>query len=171
VKFLNRIDNSYLCTDYRFINDNLNSGFDFDMLQALLVGNDLAFYENDQFKGRVDGLLYLLTTPNRHKLKKYIRNSTDEKKVLVQDLWINPETGKITQVHMKELGKENKKLETKYTSFLELNGQQVPVGVEVDIKAEKNFHIELEYSRIKIDEPLQMPFTIPEKYTSIDQKK
>ena len=171
VKFLNRLNNTFLCADYSFINDNLNSGFDFDMLQALLVGNDLSYYENDQFKGKTDGLLYHLMTVGRHKLRKFIRNTSEEKKILVQSLWLSPETGKITAVHMKELGKDNKKLEAQYKTFEDLNGQRCPTQIEVSIQAEKEIQIELNYSRMKLDEPLLMPFSIPSRYTRIEKKK
>jgi len=171
VKFLNRIDNTFLTTDYSFINDNLNSGFDFDMLQSLLIGNDLSYYENDKFKGNIDEMKYRLNTVGRHKLKKFVRNSADEKKILVQNLWIEPESGKITQVHMKELGKDNKKLEARYDVFEDVNGQKFPTSLEVSIKAEKDIRITLNFGKPKLDEALLMPFSIPGKYHRIEQKK
>lgn len=171
VKFLNRLDNTFLTTDYSFINNNLNSAFDFDMLQSLLVGNDLSLYENDKFKGNIDGGQYHLSTVGRRKLKKFIRNTSEAKKVLVQSLWLEPETGKITQVLMKELGKDNKKLETKYSVFETINNQQYPSSLEVSIQAEKNIRITLDFAKPKLDEPLLMPFSIPGKYSRIEQKK
>jgi hypothetical protein len=167
VKFLNRINSKYLKSDFSFINDYLNSGFDFDMLQALIIGNDLRYYENDQFKAGVDGMHYNLSTIGRHKLKKFVRNSTENLKVLVQNIDINPENGKITHVFIKELNRENKKLEAEYSDFLLVNNQLFPQHVEFRISAEKEIRISIDFSRIRINEGINLPFSIPEKYESL----
>ena len=167
VKFLNRIESKYLKSDFSFINDYLNSGFDFDMLQALIVGNDLRYYENDQFKASVDGMKYKLSTIGRHKLKKFVRNSNENLKVLVQNIEIDPDNGKITHVHIKELNRENKKLEAEYSDFLTLGSQLFPQHVEYRISAEKEISITIDFSRIRINEGINLPFSIPEKYESL----
>jgi len=167
VKFMNRIDASYMISDFAFINNYLNSGFDFDMLQALLVGNDLRYYENDQFKASVDNGQYKLHTLNRHKLRKFIRNNTEYNIVLVQSIWLNAETGKIQSLHIKEPGKDNKKLETVYSSFIDINGQLFPQHMEYKISAEKEITITIDFSKIKINEPLTTPFSIPENYSKL----
>ena len=167
VKFLNRIESTYLKSDFSFINDNLNSGFDFDMLQALIVGNDLRYYENDKFKASVEGLQYKLNTVGRHKLRKFIRNNSENLKVLVQSIGIDPENGKITSVHIKELNKENKKLEAEYSDFVSINNQLFPQHVEYRISADKEIRITIDFSRIRINEGVNLPFSIPEKYKSL----
>jgi hypothetical protein len=171
VKFLNRIDNTYLCSDFKLINDNLNSGFDFDMLQALFVGNDLSYYENDKFKASVDDMMYRLNTIGRRKLRKYVRTSNENLKILIQSIWVDPENGKIRKVNIKELNKENKKLEVEYSGFIAVNNQLFPSHIKYKIDAEKKINISLEFSRVKIDEPTNLPFTIPEKYTRMQQQK
>jgi len=168
VKFMNRIDATYMVSDFAFINNYLNSGFDFDMLQALLVGNDLRYYENNQFKASVDNGQYKLHTLNRHKLRKFIRNNADYDKVLVQSIWLNPETGKIQSLHIKELDKDNKKLEAVYENFLDINGQLFPQHVEYKISAEKEISILIDFSKIKINEPVTTPFSIPANYSKLN---
>lgn len=169
VKFMNRIDNSYMLTNFAFINDYLNSCFDFDMLQALIVGNDLRYYENDQFKASVDNGMYKLHTLNRHKLRKFIRNNSDFQEVLVQSIWINPDNGKIQSIHIKELTKNNKKLEAVYSSFLDVNGQLFPLHIDLKISAEKEIRLSIDFSKVKINEPITTPFTIPENYSKLQK--
>ena len=169
VLFINRMNNTYLRSDFSFINNNLNSGFDFDLLQALLVGNDLRFYENDQFRLNIDGQKYKLHTIGRRKLRKYVRNATENLKVLIQSIWIDPETGKIEEIHTKELGRENKKLEIRYSDFVMVNNQRFPSHQEVRISAEKEISISLDFSKIKIDETLSYPFSIPAKFTNLTE--
>lgn len=170
VFFINRIENSYLKTDFSFINDNLNSGFDFDLLQALILGNDLSFYENDKFRVTIDNMKYRLNTIGRRKLKRYVRNQADKQKVLIQNIWVDPESGKIEKVLTKELGKDNKKLEVEYSDFQAVEGQSFPHRMEVKIDAEKNIDIDIVFSRIKLNEPTSFPFSIPEKYTRLTGK-
>ncbi|MHC1706767.1 MAG: DUF4292 domain-containing protein [Bacteroidales bacterium] len=165
VLFINRINNTYMRADFTFINDNLNSGFDFDLLQALLIGNDLSFYENDKFKVSVDEMKYRLSTVGRRKLKRFIRNQSETQKVLIQNIWVEAETGKIAKVHTKELGKENKKLEIEYSNFQAVGDQSFPEHIEVRIEAEKKIKVSLDFSKIKLDEPTSFPFSIPAKYT------
>lgn len=167
VKFMNRIDNTYMITDFAFINNYLNSGFDFDMLQALIMGNDLRYYENDQFKASIDNSMYKLHTLNRHKLRKFIRNNAEYNKVLVQSIWLNPESGKIQALHIKELDKDNKKLEVKYEGFLDLGGQLFPQHAEYKISAEKEITIVIDFSKVKINEAVTTPFTIPANYSKL----
>ncbi len=167
VMFMNRIDNTYLKTDFTFINDYLNSGFDFDLLQSLLIGNDLRYYENDQFKVNLDEKKYKLNTVGRRKLKKYVRNHSENQKVLIQNIWLNPETGKIEKVSTKELGKDNKKLETDYSQFEMIGDQLFPHHLSVKIDAEKSIRIEIDLSKVKRSDSLNFPFTIPQKYTRI----
>ncbi|MCX6269764.1 MAG: DUF4292 domain-containing protein [Bacteroidetes bacterium] len=170
VFFMNRIDNTFLTSDFTYINAYLNSGFDFDLLQSLIVGNDLSYYENDKFKVNIDNLKYRLNTIGRRKLKKYVRNSTENRKVLLQNIWVNPDNGKIEQLNVKELNKENKKLEARYSDFVTIGNQVIPGRITMEIKAEKNINIDIEFSKIKLNEPLNFPFTIPSKYTRISGK-
>ncbi len=170
VLFINRMNNTYLRSDFSFINNNLNSGFDFDLLQALLVGNDLRYYENDQFRLNIDGQRYKLHTIGRRKLKKYVRNATENLKVLIQNIWIDPETGKIEEIHTKELDRENKKLEIRYSDFVTISNQRFPTHQEVKISAEKEISISLDFSKIKLDENLSYPFSIPAKFTNLNEQ-
>lgn len=168
VKFMNRIDNTYMLTDFTFINNNLNSCFDFDMLQALIIGNDLRYYENDKFKASVENGQYKLHTLNRHKLKKFVRNNSDFQKVLIQSIWINPDNGKIQSVHIKEVvDKENKKLEAVFSSFQDLNGQLFPFHIEYKISSEKEIRVTIDFTKVRINESVTTPFNIPDDYSKL----
>ena len=76
VKVINRIDKTFLVTDFRFINAFLNNAVDFDMLQSLLLGNDFSFYENNNWKASWDEGVYKLATSKRRKLKKYVKEKS-----------------------------------------------------------------------------------------------
>ncbi len=169
VQFVNWMDNNYFTSDFNYINRFINNAVDFDMLQAFFVGNDFKYYENDKFKTNFNGNQYHLSTVNRHKLKKYIKTENDKLKILVQNILIDPITFKINEITVKEV-KANNKLKANYSNYENINGQLFPSVLNVLISAEKDIKINIEFSRITIDEPLNFPFRIPGSYVKIIPK-
>lgn len=164
VKMINRINKTYFMGDYQLINDLLNTPFDFDMLQAFLTGNDFNYYQNNVFKVGEDDLFYRISTIGRTKLKNYVANQADIDKILVQDMWIDPQTYKIVRQQIKEIKKENSKLTIDYTSFETIGVSLFPNAYSVKVDAESKFFIDVEYEKIRIDEDLTIPFVIPPSY-------
>src|SRR5271157_5984788 len=103
IKVLNRIETTYFASDFKLINSMLKTDLDFDMLQSILMGIDFSTYRNDVFKASVDGDQYLLSTVGRGKLKKLLKSKDDSLRVLMQDIWLDPNTYKITRIRIKEL--------------------------------------------------------------------
>jgi len=164
VKLLDRIKNEYFIGDFKFINKLFNADLDFDMLQTLIIGNDFSYYENDQFKASIDNRHYKLTTVNRHKLKKHVQGNENQK-VLVQDIWLEPDSFKISKVLIKQI-KENQKLETNYSDFQLTSGGLCPNHVKLDVNADKKIlRIDIDFNKININNGVEFPFTIPQKYT------
>ena len=164
VKMINRIRKTYFVGDYQLINELLNTPFDFDMLQAILTGNDFSYYQNNVFKAGQDALFYRISTIGRTKLKNYVENQSDLNKVLVQDIWINPSNYKIVRQQIKEIKKENNKLVIDYLSFKELEGGLFPDQFQLKVEAENKIDITVEYNKIVVDEELTIPFVIPSSY-------
>lgn len=166
VKFLDRFNKKYLITDYTFINKFLNTNIDFGILQSIILGNDFEYYDMVKFKASIDGGLYKLTTSERSKLKKYVRNVEDADRVFLQSTWLNPDNFKIVQVKMKELTKDSKKLTADYSHFKEIDGQLFPNQVDYLIEADDAISVEVNYNRITLNKKLNFPFNIPSKYSS-----
>ena len=167
VKFINRINNTYFMGDYDYVNKFLNTNIDFDVLQSFMIGNDLSFYENGKFKASLEGDQYKLSTAERSKLKKFVRNNQEQLKILIQNIWIDPETFKITRADVKEIRRENLKLEANYSVFEKVEDQLFPTSVNFDIFAEKNIHVSVEFSKISINTPQLFPFRIPASYNQV----
>ena len=167
VKFINRINNTYFIGDYDYVNKFLNTNIDFDILQSFLIGNDLSFYEDGKFRASLDGEQYKLSTAERGKLKKFVRNSQEPLTILIQNIWIDPETFKITRADVKEIRKQNIKLEANYSGFEKVNDQLFPRNVRFEISADKNIQCSIEFSRINIITPQQFPFKIPLNYRQV----
>jgi len=167
VKFINRINKTYFLGDYRFVSDFLKANVDFDVIQSILLGNDLTYYEDGKFRATYDSKEYHLVTAGRRKLKKYVKTQQDEERIFIQNIFLNPDTYKITNMKIKEIKKENKKLEASYSDFKYMDEQLFPNHITYDIVADKPVKIELDYYKINIDNTLSFPFKISSKYTEI----
>jgi len=171
VKMINRLNKTYFVGDYQLINELLKTPFDFDMIQALTLGNDFSYYENNIFKIVEDANVYRISTPGRKKLKNYVANSTDMNKVLVQDMWISPLTWKIIRQQIKEISKENSKLLIDYSEFKALGDQMLGHQVDITVEAEQKMKVGVNYEKVTFDEEITVPFVIPESFEPMNTQK
>jgi len=171
VKMINRLNKTYFKGDYQLINELLKTPFDFDMLQALVTGNDFSYYENNIFKVGEDAKAYKIATPGRRKLKNYVANQSDMDRVLVQDLWISPDNYKIIRQQIKEISKENSKLVVDYSAFVAFDDQFLAHQIDVSVEAEQKMKVMIDFEKVTVDEEITVPFMIPENYVPMDQQQ
>ncbi|OQX76239.1 MAG: hypothetical protein B6D64_10250 [Bacteroidetes bacterium 4484_276] len=164
VKYLDRINKKYFIGDYKFVNEFLKTSIDFGILQSIILGNDFEYYENAKFKASIDGGGYRLTTAGRRKLKKYVRNNADDERIFLQSIWLSPDNFKITQIRIKELTQNSKKLTAKYSGFEEIQGQPFPFKLEYEVETDTPITVGVKYSKIVLNQSLKFPFKIPSKY-------
>jgi len=167
VKMINKINNTYYKGDYDAVNHFLNTHIDFDILQAYLLGNDLNFYEDGKFRVTIENSNYKLSTAARIKLRKYVRNSEENARAFIQNIWLDSETFKITEADVKEISNEKIKLEANYGDFESIEGQLFPRALDVTIWADNTIKVKASFSRISVDVPLQFPFKIPSGYLQV----
>jgi len=167
VKFINRMNNTYFSGDYNYVNRYLNTNIDFDILQSFLTANDLSFYENGKFKAGLENGSYKLSTAERMKLKKFIRNSQENLRVLIQNIWIDPGTFKIMRADVKEIREPNIKLEATYSSFEKIEEQLFPKEMTFNIFAENNLYVGVSFNKITINTVPTFPFKIPQSYQPV----
>jgi Domain of unknown function (DUF4292) len=164
VKFINRMNNTFFAGDYNYVNHYLNANIDFDILQSFLIGNDLSFYEDGKFRAGLDNNSYKLATAERMKLKKFIRNKQENLRVLIQNIWIDPESFKITRVNVKEIREPNIQLEARYSAFEKIGEQLFPKEMSFDISADNNLSVTVSFNKITINTSQAFPFKIPQSY-------
>ncbi|MBE0648466.1 MAG: DUF4292 domain-containing protein [Bacteroidales bacterium] len=167
IKYINRLNNTYLIGDWYDLNKFLNTSIEYDILQSFLIGNDISFYEDGKFKATIDKNEYKLSTSARQKLKKYVRRQDEEHNVFIQNIWLNPASFKITRADVKEIRKDNIKLDATYSSFEAIGTQLFPREMIYLITAENKILVDVTFSRINIDEPMKFPFSIPSKFTRV----
>ena len=171
VKLVNRINNQYFKGDFAYISKLLNSQLDYEILQALLVGNSVSFYDDDErLKGGVSDCQYLLGTIRKHKLKKVMEKGK-ELKDPSQNIYLNPDTFKILRILFYDFDL-NRSFEANYSEFTMVDSTQLfPSKMTFNIKAQKNIAIDIHYLREKINEEVTFSFKIPDNYEEIKYKE
>ncbi len=168
VMFINRLNKTYFTGKYELIDSLLNTTIDFSLLQSMLVGNDLAQYDVGKYRASVDNEMYRLTIRERRKIRKYIRKGEINTRVLVQQIWLDPETYRIARIDVKEHGEdENNKLQVYYSDYTSIDGQLFPSKIRIEITSQKSILIDVEFNKITLNNPLSFPFRIPGKYESL----
>jgi hypothetical protein len=169
IKYLNRISTTYMVKEFRYFNQLFNKTLDFDMAQAFLTGNDFSLYENNTFRASVDNGEYKLSTSNRRKLKRFVRRSEEEISIPLQSIWLNPDHFKINRVVLKEAERDPRKFAAEYSGFEQTEGQKIPANLQFRIETDKEkIGINVQYSRVHLDEELSFPFVIPDSYIQIN---
>lgn len=171
IKILNKMNNTFLIKDFDYINELINRGLDFDMLQSLLIGNDFSVYDNNSFKASIDKHEYKLSTQNRRRLRKLtIANDSLSDVIPFEQIYLDPNNFKISTVMIKEVETNNRTFEASYKNYAEIDNQLVPQLVEFNVNDGSNkIRITLKYSKIQIDPDQNYPFTIPSKYQRVEQ--
>ena len=163
--FLDRINERYFKGDFNYVNQLINSNLDFEMLQAMLTGNNFTFYEIDKFETRNDRDRYVLSTIGRRKLKKEFKGQ-DSLNIILQDIFLSSQTWKIEEMKLRDLN-SNRKLDAVYSNFIPIAEQSFPADVLFNFRAKDNIEAKLTYSKVEIDVPQTFPANIPSKYTEM----
>lgn len=168
-KMINRLNSTYFVGDFSYVCELFKIDFDFDILQALITGNDFSYYDNDVFKASIDNRNYKLSTIGRRKLKKFVKGEKEAQRVLIQDIWLDPETFKIVRIAIKEVKQENRKFEAVYSGFSLVDGQRFPYEISCEINDEKRIKVNITFSKVTINESGNKPFNIPSGYTRVEK--
>jgi hypothetical protein len=167
VKYVNRLDKNYFVGDYKLVSQFMQIDVDFDILQAIILGNDFQFYDTNTFRASIDNLDYKLSTTDRRKVRKEAQSVSDNPVVLLQNIWLDAENFKIKKIDLKEYMKDNRKLSGSYQDFLPLGSQLYPSTLKFDITADDVITIKINYNKVTINEPMTFPFSVPENYKRI----
>ncbi len=168
IKFINRLNKTYFSGKYDLVDSLLNTTIDYSLLQSMFVGNDLTQYDVKKFKSSVDNGLYRMTIRERRKIRKYIKSGEIETRVLVQQIWLYPDTYRIARIDIKEQGEdENNKLQVYYSNYIDVDGQLFPSKIRIEIISQKSISIDLDFNKVLINSPLNFPFKIPSKYEKL----
>ena len=168
IKFINRLSSTYFLHDFVYINQLLNKTLDYDMAQAFLIGNDFSLYDSNSFKASIENQQYKLNTTNRRKIRRYVRRSEDDISIPIQSIWLDPESFKISKVLLNEAERDSRKFVASYDEFENVDGKLIPTKLEFVVETDdQKIRININYSKIQINQEQTYPFRIPESYTEL----
>jgi hypothetical protein len=170
VKFIDRIHSEYFKGDFNYINKLLHADLDFEMLQSLLIGNSVDFYDDDdRLHSATNDGRYLLSTIRKRKLRRVMQHNK-ELKDPAQSIWLDPATFKIARILFNDFN-QNRTFNADFDKFDKIDSSLFPFNIYYNIKAQKNVDIKIEYSKVTINTPQTFPFSIPSKYERIVYKE
>jgi hypothetical protein len=160
VKIVNRLDGTYYLGGTQILNRMFNTDIDFYMLQALFTGNDFPHFQKDRFNFSEEQGLFKLQNPNRRRIAggAYFNHS----------MLIDPETMRIkTNIIVEE--NLNRSLRADYKRHENVSQQWVPADLQIFVSdGSGNANMNLSYSRITLNEPQRMQFSIPARYKPLE---
>lgn len=172
VMFMDRVHNKYFIGDFAFINKSLNVELDYNMLEALLVGNSIDFEKDEKIKTAIDRKkdYYFIGTERKRKVKKDIKKDIKKDKEVIKNqtqiLWVYPESFKIAELLLKDPEKDQS-LQGIFSEHKLVDEQLFPFKLNFMVESKKNLKIDVEYGKVTLNNELNFSFKIPEKYEQI----
>jgi len=148
IKILNKIESNYIKKPFSYIYRFTNKQLNFNTLQAILAGNSMPEFLNDKstvsmsgiapaLSGMLDNLIYALTFNEKFR---------------------------VTQTDLKDES-AGQTLTVVYGDFTSVSQQIIPQSVSVKSSAaNKNISIDLKYNRVEVNGPIDLPFSIPQRF-------
>ncbi len=175
VKFIDRLQNKYFSGNYDTLGKVLKTEVDLEMLQSLLVGNSVEFYEEDEkLRSGIDSCSYILGTIRKRKLRKVLEKGHAIKES-AQNIWMVDSLFKISRILFKEFGSK-REFDARFDEFEaaeipegELQKVLIPFRLLYHIKADKDLVVDLKYLKATANKPQSYPFTIPLGYDRIEK--
>lgn len=173
VKFINPLKKQFFSGDFTYLSKMLNTELDFEIIQSLLIGNSVTFYdEAEKIKPGIDNCQYTLGTIRKFKLHKVMEKGKDLKEA-AQSIYMVPETFKIARILFYDFNPD-RSFDAKFGAFAvpeNSNNQLFPYKMNYIIKAQKNVTIDIDYDKIQLNEELTFPFKIQDNYERIQTGK
>jgi hypothetical protein len=149
--------------DFALLTEMLGTDVDFDMMQSLLVGNSVSFYEEDEkLRASINqsNCWYTLSTVRKRKLKRVMEGQKPPQDPL-QTINLDPATYKILNIFF--LDEQSRTFKADYSNFTTLDSMQFPYKAEFFARGlAKSAGLMLEYTKVTLNKPTDFPFSIPD---------
>ena len=166
VWFIDRLNKKYSVSGFDHLNDLLQINVDYEILQGILTGNLFAYKKNKFNSVYIEDKFYILSTLSKRNLKRSLEE-VDIEKPIVQDLWVDGNTYRITRLSVEDQ-KLSKSLLTDYSDFRVTEGGRFPFQSKTVINAGKVLHMNIEYQKLALNSDIDFPFNVPKGYEKIE---
>lgn len=168
VKVINRLAKEYFVGDFRYIENRFNIKPEYDLMQALLLGNSIQFVSDEKLKFAIDKEFYYLGNLKKRKAKKAddkpkkIEKEEDE----VVSLWLDQNTFKVREFLLSDIAAD-RFLTGAYDGHTQVESQWLPRDLHFDIQSKDPAVLDIEYSRVYLNKSLNFAFNISSKYEQV----
>jgi len=162
VKLLNRLKKNYLIGSYHLLDSLMHTSINYDILQALLLGNNVTYPLIDS-AAKVDRQQYLLEM----KMQIPAGDSVSGSQFMTQKIWLDPETFNIKTLLLRESNMPGKDLQIFYNKYQKIDGYTIPLKMQIVINARQKIIISITYKKVDINIPHGFPLIIPGKYKKL----
>ncbi|GAB4137600.1 MAG: hypothetical protein Fur0041_12380 [Bacteroidia bacterium] len=168
VQFVNYLNNSCFHGEFNYLSQMLQIDVDFDMMQSLLIGNSVSFYEEDEkLRSAVNSneCVYTLSTVRKRKLKKVLEGQKQPAEP-IQTISLDPLSMKI--LHILFIDENARSFSATYSEFAAVDSMMFPYKAEFYGRgAQKSARLTVSYKKVQINQSLEFPFRFPDDCTPI----
>ncbi len=171
VWLMDRISNRYFAGDYAFFGQQFNLDVDYDMVEALLLGNPLQNWSDEPVETDclVPGQCTIIY-PSRYRVNQGRdgRARPEGSSVTRQEIVISTENARIMQNSV-EVSYERRRIQAQYDQFTRVGEMLLPAIVAVNINDQgMETRLQIAADSFKTNEVLAFPFQIPRSYKPMD---
>ena len=161
ILFINKLTREYFSGGYDFIVKMLGFKLNYDIIQAILLGEDFSDYGTKDFKiTRVNDLV----TINFQTRANILQPNLYPK--LKQNLTYNNKSKKIERNYFEMVNSINK-MDVNYPSYITLNNISLPKEMKVILTTSTKMILTIKTENHKVNQALEFPFSIPKSYDPI----
>jgi outer membrane lipoprotein-sorting protein len=168
VKFVNFLNNSCFRGDFAYLSQILQTEVDYEMLQSLLLGNSVAFYDEDEkLKGSMDQQVcqYQLSTVRKRKLRRVLEGQLQPAEPF-QTISLDIKTFKILAILF--IDAQSRSFRVDYSDFQIQDSLLFPHKAEYYAKGtQKTARLKTNYRKITFNQAQQFPFKYPDDCETI----
>lgn len=150
--------------DFVILSNLLQNEVDYDMIQSLLIGNSASFYEEDEkLNSSVNKTEcnYILSTIRKRKLNKVLNNPQTPPADPLQTITLDPVSFKIMKILF--IDAQNRTFTANYSEFSPEDSVMFPHKALFFARgAQKSARLDVTYRKIKLNQPLEFPFSFPD---------
>ncbi|MDQ3100035.1 MAG: DUF4292 domain-containing protein, partial [Bacteroidota bacterium] len=187
MKIIDKLHDKYFIGDHAKAQEKFGLQPGLDLLQAALAGKPIGLDPNEKYRSDRENGQYVLTSREKkrfvraaedislgdtllndrdmgeRKLERTLRKA-EEREAVVYRYWIDPETFRVSRMQIIDLA-HDRSAEIQYTERAGADLHFLPTKVQIDLSEPgRKASGTMELSRITLDEPQPMSFTVPEKY-------
>lgn len=163
VHVANKREKCLITADMDFIRDNFGVDFSFRNIEEIVCGLPLDYDTTQKYFQIHDPFQYTISTERKRKMKKTDRLLRKEVDVAVK-YFINRTQNQLDGLEIISTS-DSTSINVQYVSRQFVNGFQVPNEVRISVVSPRNnLLMELSYTKVEINEPVELYFIVPEDY-------